>query len=110
MESHETGGHGADPHPGLPRSCPLDDAAARPLSWALGERLLDADAAPDLTLRGPGDRVTVAVYPATDHTALVTVRSPVGRRRFYEVPAGVVDDTLERASRADGWDLVRDRP
>ena len=72
----------AAPEPGV-----LDGADARPLSWDLGSELTtDVDAH---EVGGAGSRRGVTLYRVTDRTAVVRLRTPVGRERFYGVP---VDD------------------
>jgi len=103
MESHETG-HPAGERPGIAPSCPLPGVSARPLSWELGERIVAEDATRRrLTLSNASGRTTVGVFEATDHTAVVAVRTPVGRRKYYEVPAAAIDRAVDAVADDDSW-------
>lgn len=106
MESHETRGtDGGDPLP----SCPLPGAAAQPLSWELGERIVADDATRRRArLTASGGRTTVSVFEATDHTAVVARQTPVGRRKYYEVPVDDVERALEAAADGDRWAVETD--
>lgn len=86
---------------------PLDADATR-ISWALGDRILsrdDPDPAFDCEQAGSAARVTA--FEATDATYLVRVRTPVGRERYYEVPADSFDAYVDTFSTASGWQVVR---
>mgnify|MGYP000740101807 CR=1 FL=1 len=103
MESHETS-RPAGERSGTALSCPLPGVAARPLSWQLGERIVADDATRRrLTLSDPGSRTSVSVFEATDHTALVAVRTPVGRRKYYEVGAAAVERALDTLADDEEW-------
>jgi hypothetical protein len=98
MGSHETGA------PSPRAECPLP-ATARRLSWRLGERIVGDGDGPAVELERDGGRASVAVYEATAHTAVVAVRTPVGRRHYFEVPRPGVERAVEAAT-SEGWRLA----
>ncbi|MFC7141431.1 hypothetical protein ACFQMA_16525 [Halosimplex aquaticum] len=91
---------------GLPDAVPVSPERTTRLSWELGERLTrGADAA----LSGRWECVTapweLAVFDVADHTALVRVRTPVGRELFYETAADAIDAARARLADAPDWEL-----
>jgi hypothetical protein len=88
--SRDPRGDGAERPPAVPFSL----ARATRLSWELGTRVTAGD---DAALRGAWECTAVsreiAVFDVTDHTAVIRVRTPVGRERFY----GAADMDLEAA-------------
>lgn len=75
---------------------PID--SSRALSFGLGDQLT-ADETPLAAFDHAHSPGRLRLYPATEHTVILALRSPVGHRRFYEVDADVeaaLDD-------ADAW-------
>ncbi|WP_188977835.1 hypothetical protein [Halocalculus aciditolerans] len=70
----------------------------RALSFALGDRLTAAET-PVAAFDHAASPGGIRLYPATEHTRILALRSPVGHRRFYEVDDGV-EDALDDA---DDW-------
>ncbi|MFB6121383.1 MAG: hypothetical protein ABEJ68_09740 [Halobacteriaceae archaeon] len=106
MGSHETRRLAGD-RSGAAPSCPLPGVAARPLSWELGERIVADDATRRrVTLSDGGGRTTVTVFEATDHTVVVAVRTPVGRQKYYEVPAAAVDRAIDEVAADERWQVT----
>ncbi len=79
---------------GLPDAVPVSLDRTTRLSWELGDRVTTGT---DATLVGEwrchATPWAVAVFDVTDHTAVVRVRTPVGREQFY----GVADADLVAA-------------
>ncbi|WP_436928544.1 hypothetical protein [Halosimplex halobium] len=91
---------------GLPDAVPVSLDRTTRLSWELGDRVTTGA---DATLAGEwrchATLWAVAVFDVTDHTAVLRVRTPVGRELFY----GVADADLvaARDALADAPDWER---
>jgi len=90
---------------GLPDAVPVSLERTTRLSWELGERVTGTEQA---TLRGRWECVTapweLAVFDVADHTAVVRVRTPVGRELFYETVTGGLETALAALTDAPDWD------
>ncbi|WP_436925971.1 hypothetical protein [Halosimplex amylolyticum] len=89
----------------LPDAVPVTLERTTRLSWELGERVTrGANAA----LSGRWECVTapweLAVFDVADHTALVRVRTPVGRELFYETAASALDAARAGLADAPDWE------
>lgn len=88
---------------GLPDAVPVSLARASRLSWELGERVTRGGA----EQRGQWECVTapwdLAVYDVGDHSAVVRVRTPAGRKLFYEAPADAFEEAAAALSEAPDW-------
>ncbi|WP_123536770.1 hypothetical protein [Halosimplex salinum] len=90
---------------GLPDAVPVSLERTTRLSWELGERVTRTGEA---ALRGRWQCVTapweLAVFDVADHTAVVRVRTPVGRELFYETEAGGLESALPALAEAPDWE------
>ncbi|MFB6171603.1 MAG: hypothetical protein ABEJ23_03650 [Haloarculaceae archaeon] len=88
----------------LPDVVPLALPVVTRLSWDLGERITGGE---DASLRGAWRHArsprTLELYDVTAHTAVLKLRSPVGRERFYGVPETDVDRALPALAAAGDW-------
>jgi len=90
---------------GLPDAVPVSLERTTRLGWELGDRVTTG---PDATLAGRWRCHTapwaVAVFDVTDHTAVVRVRTPVGRELFYGVADADLAAARESLSAAPDWE------
>ena len=89
---------------GFPDVVPFDLPYLSRLSWELGSRVVDDDEA---TLRGEweyeGGPWSLAVFRVTNNTAVVRVRTPTGRQRFYGAGQEELESTLPTLRDAPDW-------
>jgi len=92
---------------GLPDAVPVSLERTTRLSWELGDRVTTG---PDATLAGRWRCHTapwaVAVFDVTDHTAVVRVRTPVGRELFYGVADADLTAARDALSAATDWERL----
>lgn len=90
---------------GLPDVVPVSLERTRRLSWELGERVTGTG---DARCRGRWECVTapwdLAVFDVGVHSAVVRVRTPVGRELFYETSASALEQALPMLATAPDWD------
>ncbi|WP_459193105.1 hypothetical protein [Halosimplex sp. J119] len=90
---------------GLPDAVPVSLERTTRLSWELGERITRGV---DATASSRWECVTapweLTVFDVADHTALVRVRTPVGRELFFETVAGGLDAARARLSDDPDWE------
>lgn len=93
------GGDGAS----LPGVVPFDLSHATRLSWELGTRVTEGDEA---TRRGQWEHATswsLSLFRVTDDTAVLRVRTPLGRERFYGAAWIDLEGALPRLDAASCW-------
>lgn len=92
---------------GLPDAVPVSLERTARLSWELGEGAIQTG---DARLRGCWECVTapwdLAVYDVGDHSALVRVRTPVGRELFYETSTTGLERALPMLAEAPEWEAL----
>jgi len=88
----------------LPHVLPFSLAHETRLSWELGSRTVEDDRA---THRGAWthsrSQWTLSVYDATSSTAVLCVRTPVGRERFFGAPRMDLEPALSALEDAPEW-------
>jgi len=90
---------------GLPDAVPVSVERTTRLSWELGDRVTSgADATLAAAWRCHGAPWTLAVFDVTDHTAVVRVRTPVGRELFYGLADADVEAVRTALAAAPDWD------
>lgn len=89
---------------GLPEAVPVSLGRTSRLSWELGERVTDGSEA---TRVGGWEcrtaRWAVDAFDVTDNTAVLRVRTPVGRELFYGVADADLKTVRTRLSDAPDW-------
>jgi len=89
----------------LPRVLPFSLTHTTRLSWGLGSRTVEDDRA---THRGAwrrsGSQWTLSVYDVTSSTAVLCVRTPVGRERFYGAPQMDLEPALSALEDDPEWE------
>lgn len=90
---------------GLPGAVPVSLDRTTRLSWELGDRVTSGA---DATLAGEWRCHTapwaVAVFDVTDHTAVLRVRTPVGRELFYGAADADLTTARDALSAAPDWE------
>ncbi|RXK51315.1 hypothetical protein [Halorientalis pallida] len=88
----------------LPTVVPFDIPQLNRLSWKLGSRTVDDEAA---TLRSrwtdTESQWRLAVFAVTDGTVVLRVRTPVGRGRFYGAAETDFANALPALEASDRW-------
>ena len=94
-----------DAGPTLPDVVPFDHSTLTRLSWELGSHVVD---------EGPSARVgrwervgsswSLSVFRVTTETAVVRVRTPIGRQRFYEAAWMDLEGPLPELDEAPSWE------
>jgi hypothetical protein len=87
----------------LPGVVPFDLPRATRLSWRLGTRVIDGDEA---TRRGRWEHTTawsLSLFRVTDETAVLRVRTPIGRERFYGAAWIDLEESLPRLDATPTW-------
>jgi len=102
MATH--GARGGADRAALPGDFPFDLARLSRLSWELGTRVVDDEEA---TLHSEWDRAgtawSLSIFRVTDDTVLLSVRTPVGRERFYGATEIDLTEALPRLDAAPNW-------
>jgi hypothetical protein len=88
----------------LPDAVPLELPHLTRLSWELGSRVVEDDAA-SLHSRWEhtGASWSLSVIEVTSTTALLCVRTPTGRERFYGVARMDLNEVLPNLETAPRW-------
>jgi hypothetical protein len=90
---------------GLPDAVPVSLERTTRLSWELGDRVTTGS---DATLVGEWHCHTtpwaVAVFDVTDHTAVLRVRTPVGRELFFGAADADLGAARDALADAPDWD------
>jgi len=90
---------------GMPEVVPVSLDRTTRLSWELGDRVTTGA---DATLAGEwrcrSAPWAVAAFDVTDHTAVVRVRTPVGRELFYGVADADLAVACDALAAAPDWD------
>ncbi|AEH36757.1 hypothetical protein [Halopiger xanaduensis] len=88
----------------LPEAVPFELPHSTRLSWELGSRVVEDEAA---TLRGEwestGRAWSVSIFRVTENTAVVRVRTPVGREKFYGAAELDLESALPELRSAPRW-------
>ncbi|RLM53979.1 hypothetical protein DVK02_11165 [Halobellus sp. Atlit-31R] len=88
----------------LPDVLPFDLSYLTRLSWDLGTRVVTDD---ESTLRGRWAHTrtswTLSVIDVTENTALLRLRTPVGRERFYGTTQAELSTALSGLDAAPNW-------
>ncbi|WP_253737570.1 hypothetical protein [Halohasta salina] len=91
----------------LPEAVPLDLEHTTRLSWELGSRVVDDEAAAlDGRWRQAEAGWGLSVYRVTNHTDILKVRTPVGREQFYGVTRTEFTTAVSTLEAADRWQQV----
>ncbi|WP_440770718.1 hypothetical protein [Natronorubrum sp. DTA28] len=94
----------ADAGVSLPEAVPFDQSQSSRLSWELGSQVVDGN---DVSLCGewtrPGRTWRLSIFRVLANTAVVCVRTPVGRERFYSLPRRDVESAMARLESASQW-------
>ncbi|WP_135365281.1 hypothetical protein [Halosimplex halophilum] len=92
---------------GLPDAVPVSLDRTTRLSWELGDRVTTGA---DATLAGEwrcrGTPWAVAAFDVTDNTAVLRVRTPVGRELFYGVADPDVVAARDALAEAPDWERL----
>ncbi len=88
----------------LPEIVPLDIPHLSRLSWELGSRVVgDRDSERIGTWKHRGDRWAMELFDVTTNTAILRVRTSVGRERFYGAIRSEVAAALPAIETAPTW-------
>jgi len=93
--------------PQLPPALPFTLPHLSRLSWELGARVVDDEAA---TTESVWERTDgswgLSVYRVTTATDILCVRSPTGRERFYGTPDAPLESARQQLAAAANWRRV----
>ncbi|MFB6096998.1 MAG: hypothetical protein ABEJ74_06385 [Haloferacaceae archaeon] len=96
--------HGDDTRPSPPADVPFELPGLTRLSWELGSRVVGEKEA---TLRGEwehtADARALSVFEVTTETAIVRLRTPVGRERFFGAAQMDLEAALPRLDDSPEW-------
>jgi|APHM01.1.fsa_nt_gi hypothetical protein len=91
-------------HVELPAVVPFEIPQLNRLSWDVGSRTVDGEAA---TLRSRWSDTEshwrLAVFAVTDETVVLRIRTPVGRARFYGAAESALANALPALNASDRW-------
>ncbi|MFB6073571.1 MAG: hypothetical protein ABEJ89_01005 [Haloarculaceae archaeon] len=87
----------------LPDALPFGLREPSRLSWALGARVVEDEAATRLGRWRRADGWRLAVFRVTDVTVVLRVGTPVGRERFYGAPLAEIRDAIDALDAAPAW-------
>ncbi|GAD51961.1 hypothetical protein MBEHAL_0721 [Halarchaeum acidiphilum MH1-52-1] len=91
----------------LPDAVPLSLAHLTRLSWELGSHTIeDEDATAVSCWARRDDRWRLALFAVTNETAVVRVRTPVGRERYYGAIRSELDAAIRQLDGAASWHRV----
>ena len=106
MAAHGARDGGVD-RAALPESFPFDLDRLSRLSWELGSRTVEDDEATRHSeWNHVGTSWKLSIIRVTDDTVLLSVRTPVGRERFYGAAQIDLDEALPRLDAAPRWQRV----
>lgn len=88
----------------LPTVVPFEIPQLNRLSWEVGSRTVDGEAA---TLRSRWSDTEshwrLTVFAVTDGTVVLRIRTPVGRGRFYGAAKSALANALPALDASDRW-------
>ncbi|WP_226010712.1 hypothetical protein [Halomicrobium salinisoli] len=87
----------------LPEAVPFSVPGLTRLSWDLGTRVVDDEAAEPIGEWAGTGRWRLSAVRVTEHTAVVRVRTPVGRERFYGAAMADLQSALPELESAPQW-------
>ncbi|AGB37751.1 hypothetical protein [Natronococcus occultus] len=91
----------------LPPAIPLDVPRLTRLSWELGSRVLEDEAARlQSTWEDTETPWKLSIFRATDATVVLKVRTPVGRERFYGAAELDLEAAVATLETAPSWRRV----
>jgi hypothetical protein len=93
-----------DAGPTLPDVVPFDHSTLTRLSWELGSRVVDGEAPTRVgRWKRVGSSWSLSVFRVAGETAVVRVRTPIGRQHFYEAAWMDLEDDLPELDAAPSW-------
>jgi hypothetical protein len=91
----------------LPDVVPFEIPYLSRLSWELGTRVVDdAESEHVGEWAHARDRWGLAVFEVTDNTALIRVRTSVGRERFYGAMLSELESALPAIEASPSWSRI----